>query len=468
MKVFFEGTHSLQPGFITRAAAASILLLGVALDLRAQESSPPDTQGEQTKRPTGLPSAVDWTFNLNAGVGAFAFSNPLYANPAPRPDPSGNLSDNWQESYVKPALSGDFKLPNGSSVFGKGSVVGSRTFSAPPTIVGESASSYHPEDLYIGWRSGTWLGLGEDALQLTLGRAPYKLGHGFLVYDGSGDGGSRGGFWSGARSAWQRAAIARFKVKNHTLETFWLERDDLPEAETGTHLWGANYELAVGKSSTLGLTYIKVSADPKTVPQRDGMKVYNARAFLVPLSSLPGLSLELEYAHEKNGDVMKSTGWTAQVGYELSDFPWKPRLSYRYTSLEGDNTNTAKSEAFDSLYAGFYDWGTWYQGEIAGEYFLANSNLLSHQVRLHVTPSDSVSGGLIAYDFLLDRPAAFGPGVTSDAVAHELDGYLDWKINSNFTASFVLAYARPGDAVKQRFGLTQSLKYGMMYVTYAY
>jgi hypothetical protein len=466
MKVFFEGTHSAPSGPITRAVAMSIALLGVTLDLRAQEAAPPEPQGKEEARPTGLPAAVDWTFNINAGVGAFAFSDSLYTNP--RPDPSGDLSANWQESYVKPALSGEFHLQNGSTIFGKGSVVGARTFSAPPSIVGEAASGYHPEDLYVGWRSGTSLGLGEDAIEITLGRAPYKLGHGFLVYDGAGDGGSRGGFWTGARSAWERAAIGRLHVGKNTFETFYLDRDDLPEAETGTKLWGGNYEFAVGENSTLGVTYIKAQAEQEVLPLRDGMDVYDARAFMAPFSSLPGLSFELEYAREDNGDAMESTAWTAQLGYELSDVKWKPRLSYRYTSFEGDDPNTPKSEAFDSLYVGFNDWGTWYQGEIAGEYFLSNSNLISHQVRLHMTPSESVSGGLIAYDFLLDQPASFAPGVTSDDVAYELDAYVDWKVNSNFTASFVLAYADPGDAIEQGFGRTEDLKYGMAYLTYAY
>jgi hypothetical protein len=85
-----------------------------------------------------------------------------------------------------------------------------------------------------------------------------------------------------------------------------------------------------------------------------------------------------------------------------------------------------------------------------------------------VTPSESVSGGLIAYDFLLDQPTTFAPGVTSDDVAYELDAYVDWKINSNFTASFVLAYAEPGDAVNEGLGRTESLKYGMVQLTYAY
>ena len=48
------------------------------------------------------------------------------------------------------------------------------------------------------------------------------------------------------------------------------------------------------------------------------------------------------------------------------------------------------NEAFDPLFLGFYDWGTWWQGEIAGEYFLSNSNLISHQVRAHVAPTEPV------------------------------------------------------------------------------
>ena len=79
---------------------------------------------------------------------------------------------------------------------------------------------------------------------------------------------------------------------------------------------------------------------------------------------------------------------------------------------------------FDPLLPGFQDWGTWWQGEIAGEYFLANSNLVSHQVRLHVTPKESVGAGLIGYLFRLDELTG-APRVTSKDLAFELDAYQD-------------------------------------------
>ena len=73
---------------------------------------------------------------------------------------------------------------------------------------------------------------------------------------------------------------------------------------------------------------------------------------------------------------------------------------------------TAANEAFDPLFLGFYDWGTWWQGEIAGEYFLSNSNLKSHLVRVAVAPSDTISGGLMFFKFSFDQPQSAGPDVT--------------------------------------------------------
>ena len=146
--------------------------------------------------------------------------------------------------------------------------------------------------------------------------------------------------------------------------------------------------------------------------------------------------------------------------------PWKPKLSYRYAIFEGDDPNTEANEAFDGLWTGFYDWGTWWQGEIAGEYFASNSNLITHQLRLHTKPSESISTGLIFLDFTLDNIES--AGVTSDDLATELDWYTDWTLNDNFTFSFVAAYATPGDAVEESFGRDEDFFYGMIYASYTY
>jgi hypothetical protein len=455
--------RALKPvGSRRRITVARVVLLGAALVLGTGQAWGQDSAAAAqaaAQRPTGLPKKFKWTFNFDAGAGAFGFANSLYTNP--HEDPSGDLSDNWWESFVKPALSATLAVGKKGELYGKISTVGERTFAAPPPLVGTEAASFQPEELYLGYRSGS-------LLDLTVGRAPYKIGQGFLLWDGGGEGGSRGGFWSNARKAWAFAGVARLTPKHHRFEAFYLDRNEVPESQTGTRLWGLNYELSLGDATTLGVSYLDFQADPAVKATRDGMSVVNARAFSAPLKSVPGLSFALEYAKESNGDLLSSTAWTAQGAYEFGKIGWKPKISYRYAFFEGDDPATSKNEGFDMLLPGFYDWGTWWQGEIAGEYFLSNSNLISHQARLHLTPSDKLSGGLIGYAFMADHPASFGPGVTSKNIATELDGYADWKVNSNFTISFLAAVAHPQEAVTQGYDRTKNFVYGMLYIAYAY
>ena len=154
--------------------------------------------------------------------------------------------------------------------------------------------------------------------------------------------------------------------------------------------------------------------------------------------------------------------------YELGETSWKPTLSYRYAFFQGDDPETVTNEAFDPLFLGFYDWGTWWQGEIAGEYFLSNSNLKSHLFRLHVSPNDDLSGGLMFYKFAFDQPGSVGPDVTATDAAFEIDAYADWKLNQNFTLSLLGAYADPGKAVQQATGRTKNFAYGMAYLGYSF
>ena len=93
----------------------AILVLAGVTSARAQDTTavPADTVPAEVARPSGLPKGVKWTFNLDAGLGAFGFGNSLYTNV--RPDPSGDLSDNWFESFVKPALSGSIGLGEAAS-----------------------------------------------------------------------------------------------------------------------------------------------------------------------------------------------------------------------------------------------------------------------------------------------------------------------------------------------------------------
>ena len=448
------------------ALVLSLVLL-LAAAARAQDPPPSDTPaGQEPERPTGLPPTIKWTFNLDAGWGTFGFANSLFTNPK-EPGVEENLSDQWFEGYAQPALTGVYTFPSSVQLFGKLSVVGERTYGSVPEQFGEDVSSFGPEEMNIGWRSGDALTLGENALEVVVGRAQYRLGHGFLIYDGAAEGGARGGYWTNARKAFEFAAIGRFAPGPHTAELFYLDKDELEDNDTGSRLWGANYEFSLGEETTIGATYMKWAADAALKPERDGLHVFNGRAYTAPLKGAP-VSFEIEYASERNGDALDSNAFTLQGAYELKDVSWTPTISYRYAFFQGDDPSTPANEAFDPLFLGFYDWGTWWQGEIAGEYFLSNSNLLSHLIRVHVTPSEALAGGLMFYKFSLDQPAAAGPGVSDTDVALEIDAYVDWKLNSNFTLSGIGAYGDPGKAVEQVSGRTKNFAYGMIYLGYSY
>jgi len=452
---------------------SAILLSPAAVNAQGSGDPPPPagaapaSTGQQDERPTGLPSRIKWTFNIDAGWGNFGFANSLHDNPKEPIDQ--NLSDQWFEGFVRPGLSAVYTLPSSSEIYGKVSVAGERTYGSVPDAFGADVSSFGPEDLSIGWRSGETLPkLGSNALDFVFGRTQYELGHGFLLFDGAAEGGSRGGYWTNARKAFELAAIGRLKPGAHTVEAFYLDKDELKEADTGSRLAGANYEYRFGSESSIGVTYMKWAAHTDLMPARDGLNVFNIRAYVSPLRATPGLSFEAEYASERNSDALRSNAWTVQSAYELSKVTWKPKLTYRYAFFQGDDPDTTANEAFDPLFPGFHDWGTWWQGEIAGEYFLSNSNLVSHLVRAHVVPNDAVSGGLLFFNFSLDKPGSEGPGVTAIDLVFETDAYVDWKVNDNFSVSFVGAYADPGTAVQQISGRTKNFVYGMLYVGYSY
>lgn len=437
----------------------------VGLALALTSSSVVAQDEEPTKAaPPGLPAGIDWEFGFDATAGVFGFANSLYTNPKPD-QPSGDLSDDWFEGSVKPTLNATYSLGESGELYGAFSVVGERTYGTAPAIVGSDASSFDVEDLHIGWRSATGSAEEESLLDVTVGRARYRLGTGMLLWDGSSEGGSRGGYWTNARQAFEFAAIGRARPGNHTFEVFYLERDELPESDSDSKLWGTNYQYAFGEDTTLGATYMKWSADENDRPERDGLDVYNLRLYTAPLPQLKALSFELEYAEEDNDAALDSTAWSALVAYQM-EMSWTPKLSYRYAIFEGDDPETLENEAFDSLFTGFSDWGAWWQGEIAGEYFVSNSNLISHQLRVHTKPSESISTGLLLWDFQLDNAAS--AGVTADDVAIELDWYMDWSLNDNFTVSFVAAIAEPGDAVEQSSGRTDTFYYGMIFAAYSY
>jgi hypothetical protein len=254
---------------------------------------PPLARGQDTQpakpAPTGLPSMIDWTFNFDAAWGGFGFGNSFFADP--KEHVPVDTGDRWFEGYAKPALSGVRTFSDTSQLYGKLSVVGERTYAPREPAPSPIASSFAPEDMYIGWKSGKrWERLGENVVDLSVGREAYTIGHGMLLWDGTAEGASRGGYWSNARKAWGFAGITRFKPGKHTAEGFFLKKNDLPERDTETRVLGANYDYALNDNSTFGASYMRWWADPFFYPTRDGEDVLNFRAYTAPIKRLSDLS----------------------------------------------------------------------------------------------------------------------------------------------------------------------------------
>ncbi len=112
------------------------------------------------------------------------------------------------------------------------------------------------------------------------------------------------------------------------------------------------------------------------------------------------------------------------------------------------------------------DWGTWFQGEIIGEYVLANSNLFSYLVGLSTKPVKTLDMHLFYYHFNIHQPESLADNVTAHSFADEVDLILDWQVFDSFSLSAVLAVAIPGEAARQFTGGGQTWFHSMLYASW--
>ena len=371
----------------------------------------------------------------------------------------GDDSDSWWESLVRPGLEANFVLPNSQELYGMVDAVQANTGGGLDAASSNAdlgdVSDLRIENAYVGWRSGNLFGsLGENFLDVSFGRQQYKVGDGFLIYSEGGAGGERGAYWIGGRRAAEYAGIVRMKTGPWAADLVYLEND--PLSDDKTRLGGGSIDYTVEDFVNLGAGVYSLDSD---IAPRDGMAIYNIRGSIHPfakqnnLEGLKPLLFSGEYAHEdRDNGLDEGTGWHLTASYQFEQAPWQPTLPYRYASFD---------ENFDSLFYGFSDWGSWFQGEILGEYVLGNSNLDSHMFKLKVQPLEPVSINLLYFHFLLHDAQAFE--VTSDEYADEWNLVVDWSVNDHLSLSLVGAYAMPDDAATEHTGGDNDWSYVMLY-----
>lgn len=310
------------------------------------------------------------------------------------------------------------------------------------------------EEAYVGVRSGymfsDW-GLGPDIFDLSVGWQNFQIGRGFLIADGGADGGRRGGYYTGARTAFRDTAIFRFEGSPLRAEAFHLRNNQNAEHNLPgrTSLWGVNAEVFDGartggeltKEWEVGATYLRLyDADRGVAAARDDMNVLSVRAhghFLRDL--LPGLFLGAEYVQQwndsnerdANGDFTRRLTANAgyvEAGYAYEDLEhlWSPVVTYRFAHFSGGTDEGNRSNTYDPLFYGATEgWGTWYMGEIISNYVLFNSNANVHMLKLTLTPSDEWEASLMGFHYRYDD-LGLATAAGSRAAFNEVNLALDY------------------------------------------
>lgn len=379
----------------------------------------------------------------------------------------GENTDHWSEVAAEVGFAGSFALDK-SEFFAEVSGLYTRTYGYDASGLGvgygdNSQSKLREEQAHLGWRSGTLFGsLDENALTVTAGNFDYSIGTGTLIADGGNDGGDRGGWWLGTRKAFNHSVLATFDSGPVLAEVFHLENNERIDGIEGK-LNGANLEYlfdAVGLN--LGLTLLAI--EDRGVSNFEDFEVYSYRA---AWDFKEKLRLEGEYIDQTKGNVA-AEGWYTLAAYTFTDAGWSPQLSYRYAHFSGDDPATAEDERFHTIAYGYTNYGTWYQGEISGNYPLENSNLDSHMLRLQLTPNESLTLNVVYYDFSLDQQQIFGDPVSSKDWGDELNLAVDWAVNDNLYVIGTFGLLLPGDAAKEWSGGQEDWLYTMLYAGYTF
>ena len=251
-----------------------------------------------------------------------------------------------------------------------------------------------------------------------------------VLYDGSVRGGSRGGYWTGARKAFEFAVIGRFKPGNHTL------REGL--SRQGRHAGGGLRQQAVGRELRVrdrrghdaGSRVHEVVCRGAKTKRRSGMDSTSStfaptrhRSRASKTALVRGPVREGRQRRCARLDGLERTGRLA-----VQPRPGNPGSPTATPFFEGDDPGDGQRTKPSTDCSPASTTGA-RGGRAKSRASISSLTRTSSRTScaFSVTPIDAISTGLILYDFQLDKPASLGPQVTSDDVAYELDWYMEWS-----------------------------------------
>jgi hypothetical protein len=447
---------------------------------------------------------LQWTLGGKSAIAGLVSGNTNFGAGRIAPDGNNTGDTSWFEGYLLPTTRFVFGERGFGSFYGTAAGVFTLTRGEGDPAGFASSPNWDAdvEELLLGWNSAD-LFHPRNSVDVSVGRQEFHIGDEFLIGNGNFDADRDGIYWLGPRRAFDRAAIVRFGTapafgsrRGFVLERgvdtepvrgdlFYLKGDrDLESTEvTGGNLEYANGSLlgrwknlylGGAESGRLGLTYLRVIDSDEIFKARKGMNAVNVWMnnvrILEGVRGVPDLFLWAGYAREwggENADI-DASAWYAELAMRFDRLlPGAPSLRYRYSRFSGDDDpGDTTSRGYDPLFYGSTPnrgapYGTWYQGEIVGEYLLFNTNLRAHMLHLNfwLEPGShgrNLSLGMIYYNFLLDSEQYKGTPVTSREFAHELDATALWKrvFFGKFYVelSSVFGVAWPREAARQVFG----------------
>src|SRR5215813_8578528 len=400
----------------------------------------------------------------------------------------------------------------GALTRGNGDALSSLAPQAARSTTSDAPQHAALEDAVIGWHSGNLFAdtLVEDAIELSGGRQSFVLGDAFLIGTGVANGFGRAALYLQPRASFDHVALLKLDLSPVRARLFNLENrvnQDLmqgfdqpksqffgfdmglfapteaepspgkagekqaPKAAQAVQttrvkrevpdLWSGGFEFfhfydADSTPETFSFPPAGPSPALSIFGNRKGLNVYSGYLAGSLFEFDRNVLLYSQFALERNDAIdrrVKAAAWYAEPGYKFSMLQWSPQLNLRYAHFSGDpNPNDRLKQSYDSLFntGGSRGFGSWFLGEIFGQYISANTNLNLEMVHLKFSPLDMLDTGMLYYNFHFDQTAQLdNPLITSKSAAQEVDFYSVWSAADWLTVAGVIAFAVPGAGLKQ-------------------
>lgn len=300
----------------------------------------------------------------------------------------------WGEFALAPGIEAVWQAAPSLAFYGGLSVMAVGTLGRDAFDAGNSGAVL-PENAFAGLRTTNPEGMWN--LDISGGAQRYQVGTGMLIFQGAGNGFSRGGVATLPRRAFANTAILRASRGGFSAEAFWLDANEVPSTDTQTELAGGVLQYRWDGGTRVGFSGFQAIRSTAVYPLAPAGILENAREGMVTWHGfgeldatrigLPGASVRGEFAVQRNDRIdLEAHAWFGEVAYRFASLPWMPRLSYGYATFSGDRPGTSRIERFDPL---FYGNGldNWFFGA-GGGYTVLNSNLQVHRIALDLVASD--------------------------------------------------------------------------------